>query len=192
MKLIRNSKSEHAEKVIADNNLLSIENFISLYNSGMLNKSSKIVADIATIVSEGFKNIELKNKTIFVSSSEEVELDESIEALNRWVPILKLIREVKEEQSKSGEFTLAIDTNGSIYKKSVTVNNETGEQEEVNEVFVFEKIFKNKEKIEETLYTAGIVAEDTTDIGELIFTSSQFLEVDTSFIGEISRIVPNG
>lgn len=191
MKLIKSNRADRAESVIQENNLLSVENFISLYNSGMLNKSSAKVSEIAAIVSEGFKNIELKNKTLSVSSSEEVELDEAINALHNWVPVLKLIREIKEETAKNSgeEFWIIIDSDNSVLKED-TLRLETGEEETVLVAFTSEAIFSKKDKVSEILATAGISAEETAEDGSLQFSSSQVLDVDTSFIEDLSRIIP--
>ena len=68
------------------------DQFISLYNQGVINVSNPSITKIASIINEGYSNVILQNKKFYVSSAQETYIDKALFVLDNWKLILTLKR----------------------------------------------------------------------------------------------------
>lgn len=192
MKLIPNgSKADIAQAKIQEAGLNGPELFINLWNNGLINTKNDVIRDIALSLSDGYKNIELKNRTLVVSTGSEVALSDILEKLHSWEPALRIIREAKNN-STSGE-TLALSVGSKDLFKTVEVmDEETGEISENKEKISSEPVLgkgdDNEEKISYILSNMGVRYENSGN-GDFYFSPEDVKNVDTSFVSDIGELL---
>jgi len=159
----------------------STQDFISFYNSGLINKGADEVVAFANEIDACFKNVKLQGKNLVFISVNEVYMHEIVEALKPWEILVKakravedLIKEgVLEENSlidiSSGSIQLAEpEADGFSYKKLSD-----------------EKLFKGSEDE----LVAEIHEKYSSSNRDDLFVASDFLLLEDGFIADIhSRI----
>lgn len=167
----------------------NIENFVNFYNSGMIAKRSDEILELTREVIDTYKNLEEKGGQIIFLSTSEVYLEESINALEAWVPVVKIIRELnnaKEEGKIQEDTVIAFAKEKKLGYALAVIQKEDGN---VLKRIGNEKTFTRAQQIADIFNHVSSTQQQ--DDGYYFFRASDFLHLDDSFITTIHREIPN-
>lgn len=167
----------------------NIENFVNFYNSGMIAKRSDEILELTREVIDTYKNLEEKGGQIIFLSPSEVYLEESINALEAWVPVVKIIRELnnaKEDGTIQEDTVIAFAKEKKLGYALAVVQKEDGN---VLKRVGNEKTFTRAHQITEIFNNVSSTHQQ--DDGYYFFRASDFLHLNDDFITTIHREIPN-
>ena len=165
------------------------EDFVSLFNSGLINKKAPRVLELVEKITTLYKDVkEVAGELVFVSA-EEVYLAEISKNIELWTVVSSIKREVLSavgEEKLSSEDVLLF--NSSSVGQFLLENEQTGETVKISR----EKLFNNFSQIEaiaEKFSTMGI-EKDEKGISYCRFAVSDFVKIDDSWVKTVHDSVP--
>lgn len=114
-------KENEINNYFAETMFGSVNTFVGMFNSGVLNRGFSDTRDMAERVKAAFANVSLSRSSIVVQTPEEFRADKLAALFDSWRSITRLRREISEELKKpgtvfTGETVLFIDKRGVIYR----------------------------------------------------------------------------
>lgn len=179
---------DNLDRDLAATTFGTVDNFITLYNEGLINKSADLVREILPKLIDTYKDVEEKSRMIIFLDPAEVYLNESMELLEPWQLITKIKREVSTAM-ESGQLN--------DYDQILFTDKETGylckmvEKEDGSRGYVkigVEKLFYNPEGVEEVFEEYSTTGEGGE--GNYSFNVTDFTHLDDSFIQQIHNLIP--
>lgn len=175
------AQAEDLESRLASTMFRSTSDFITFYNSGLVNKTNEEVMSLADEIADSFKNVKLQGKTFVFVSKTEVELTEILQRLQVWEFGLKLSEKVKNLVSEdfldeNEELTLSL---SSSVEMSVVRNHEI--------VVLDEKAFKSSDWnfVEQLKDISDVTVNNDT----ASFTARDLMTLSPDFVTEVHRKV---
>lgn len=110
---------EELEQAMTNTLFNSVENFIGMYNSGLLNRSYSDTKNILDQVKNTYKNVAVSRGAIIVLTHEEYMSSELVDKFSQWKGLSRLRRELRgeiERGSVNNDSTLYLGKNGLIYR----------------------------------------------------------------------------
>lgn len=156
------------------------EQFISYYNSGIINKKFKDIDTIAKDIVDTYRNVKLKNKDLSFISKEEVFATEIMSSVEQWLDVSRFKRELMRllsNETLTQEDTIVYRSNGTF----CTSENENDMSQE--------KIFKNfDEAVSVFRKFSSFRDRDVTDA--VFFKVYDIMNIDTGFLERMFEILP--
>ena len=160
----------------------STQDFISFYNSGLINKAAEEVASLASEVDATFKNVKLQGRTLVFISENEVYLEELLVELKIWEVIAKVktrLQELVNAQGLSGEETVYFPEEAAGQLHRYTLGEEAGVK------LLEERFFKNSEEELGRAAHRRISSLENNGGTHYLFQVSDFLNADDSFVSDV-------
>lgn len=168
----------------------TVDQFIAMYNNGILSSGNEIVREVAKLLSEGYKNINVYNSRIIIESPAEVSIKNSQILLSNWQTIAKLKRlaltlldegydpdtKIVFTQEKQGVPLIEIP------------NEETGEVQLVGHPAVG-KVISRTSDLANNLLTRNILKDYANSSDMAYFNIEDFIDFNDEFIIEIEKML---
>lgn len=164
----------------------STDNFITIYNNGLINKSNDEIDNVAKTIVEVYKNISLVNRTFFVKSEEEV-IAEEFEVLFPHISFIATLKRIASDilSENYPEDTRLVFTEEN--KNVVHIYDPTAD--EVREYEGAERLRNANEAIATNPFLQAGVELDAHGEDGISFKAVDVLKLDTSFINNIGELL---
>lgn len=177
-------RAEALEERLSKTIFRSVSDFLSFYNSGLINRKFDEVKDLAQEITETFKNVKEKSNNLVFISQEEVYLDELLAGLKPWEIIVKAKREVKDaivEGKIENESLLVLTESGTL-----SIVKDDGKIESLGG----EKLFNKNDTIGPLLAISSYGTDFSSEHDGFLFQASDLAELDTTFIHRLKENMP--
>ena len=164
----------------------STDNFITIYNNGLINKSNDEIDNVAKTIVEVYKNISLVNRTFFVKSEEEV-IAEEFEVLFPHISFIATLKRIASDilSENYPEDTRLVFTEEN--KNIVHIYDPTAD--EVREYEGAERLRNANEAIATNPFLqAGVELYAHGEDG-ISFKAVDVIKLDTAFINNIGELL---
>lgn len=164
----------------------STDNFITIYNNGLINKSNDEIDNVAKTIVEVYKNISLVNRTFFVKSEEEV-IAEEFEVLFPHISFIATLKRIASDilSENYPEDTRLVFTEEN--KNIVHIYDPTAD--EVREYEGAERLRNANEAIATNPFLQAGVEFDAHGEDGISFKAVDVIKLDTSFINNIGELL---
>ena len=164
----------------------STDNFITIYNNGLINKSNDEIDNVAKTIVEVYKNISLVNRTFFVKSEEEV-IAEEFEVLFPHISFIATLKRIASDilSENYPEDTRLVFTEEN--KNIVHIYDPT--TDEVREYEGAERLRNANEAIATNPFLQAGVEFDAHGEDGISFKAVDVIKLDTSFINNIGELL---
>ena len=181
----------HLNEVLSTNHFPNVEQFINMYNVGMLRPDFEIVKYIANLIDDTYKNVRLINRKFVIRSGSEVSFDNTILLLENW----KLISTLKRVSIQ------LLEENYANYTKLIFLEEKPGylmleyPQEdgtiELKEYWIKDKLFSSQKDLIRNYFLKSSLYdyEGTENPNDKYINIEAVIDVDDSFISEIEELV---
>lgn len=176
----------------------SVEQFIDMYNKGILSQNSEVVKDFAELISNSYKNINISNRKLIVETASEFACQNAIELLNSWKAIIKLKRIAtnifNEEYPVDTKIVFDKEKEGipQIETFEVSQDSETGELIKIPILTTHwssERIVSRNEILARNIFTKNILKTYNNDEDSCYFLIEDLVDIDDSFMLEVEKII---
>lgn len=173
-----------------------VDQFVSVYNNDMLNKSNPSIQEVAERIANTYRNIELKNRKFVIYTAAEVNisvLDAFVASIKPVLAIRRIANEMIEAGYPEDTKLIFVDNKpGIIHTEVISDDGET------IKLVVFgtgEKVVKSSQELAENMflkpyigdYFTGNDEEDTANVKCAI--SMTIAGFEDSFVEEITNII---
>lgn len=171
------------------------DQFISLYNQGVINVSNPSITKIASIINEGYSNVILQNKKFYVSSAQETYIDKALFVLANWKLILTLKRIandiVNDDRPADTKLIFFESKPGQVFLETDLEEDETRTIESFVKYDAAERFTSSKKAIFSNLLLKDKIQiyEELEDDNIFYIEAYDLIEIDSTFIEEINNIV---
>lgn len=163
----------------------STEDFITFYNSGLINKTAEDVTEFAARVDQTFKNVKLQGRNLVFISEAEVYIEELSDALIPWQVATKVKRILIDALGEK-----VINTSSQISLHQSYVNLIVHDEESSYRRISDEKVSINGKAIDDETLTLVYEKFSHDKSGDYhVFIASDFLNLDENFLKEAHSIV---
>ena len=178
-------------ETLLNNHFPNVEHFINMYNIGMLRPDFEVVKDIATLISDTYKNVRLINRKFVVRSSSEVSFDNTILLLENWKLISTLKRvsiQILEESYPSNPKLIFLEEKPGYLM--LEYPQEDGSIE-LKEYWIKDKLFSSQKDLIRNYFLKNSLHdyEHTENPNDKYINIEAVIDVDDSFISEIEELV---
>ena len=181
-------RAEEFEQRLSENIMFrSVDQFISVYNSRIINVNNDEIDKVAKEIVDVYKNIELSNKKFIVKSAEEVTADE-FEVIFPHISFIATLKRIAKDVLQDGypEDTLMVFTES---KSNVVHLHDPTHEEGLIQYEGAERLRNANEAIATNPFLASSV--NMGDDGEdgVAFLATEVIAIDTSFIEDIGELL---
>ena len=181
-------RAEEFEQRLSKNIMFrSVDQFISVYNSRIINVNNDEIDKVAKEIVDVYKNIELSNKKFIVKSAEEVTADE-FEVIFPHISFIATLKRIAKDVLQDGypEDTLMVFTES---KSNVVHLHDPTNEEGLIQYEGAERLRNANEAIATNPFLASSV--NMSDYGEdgVAFLATEVIAIDTSFIEDIGELL---
>lgn len=188
-----NEKSVEKTKAVMKKNIFfdDIQQFIVMYNMGVLDKRNVPINEIVTEILRSYRNITLLSGRFVIETPAETAIETSIKLLNEWNVLIKLKRVA----------TLLLDENYPLETKIVfsdveqtgrplvtVVDPDTGE-EKLERFWASEKVVSRTKELANNIFTSPILKTYDEEGDSCYFNIEDLVDIDDSFILQIEQII---
>ena len=178
-------------ETLLNNHFPNVEHYINMYNIGMLRPDFEVVKDIATLISDTYKNVRLINRKFVVRSSSEVSFDNTILLLENWKLISTLKRvsiQILEESYPSNTKLIFLEEKPGYLM--LEYPQEDGSIE-LKEYWIKDKLFSSQKDLIRNYFLKNSLHdyEHTENPNDKYINIEAVIDVDDSFISEIEELV---
>lgn len=163
----------------------STEDFITFYNSGLINKTAEDVTEFAAKVDETFKNVKLQGKSLVFISPAEVYIEEISNSLLPWQVATKVKRIL---MTALNEKLITPDSQISLHQSYVNVV-DRGEDLSYRRLSEEKLSLHGKPIHNEMLFMLHKKFSHDKAEGYHMFVASDFLNLNEDFLKEAHSIV---
>jgi len=177
-----NAEAARLTKELSETMFRSPVDFVTFYNSGLVNKKNPEVMRIVARLREVYRDIEERSGNIIFLTKEEIYLEEIQQRLDFWLNLSKVKREIVnavDNQLISGDTIIILREE----QPTVFFLNDENEVDKLG----YERTFKF-ESVFELQKTYSSIQEQ--DDESFYFKASDFLNLDDHFVEEIYQIIP--
>lgn len=165
----------------------SPEQFIGLFNSGIISVNNPLVKDVVKAITQAYINVRQFGNKIIVRSEEEVAFDTSIELLKGWriVSTMKRIALQMLDESFAPDTTLLFYENkpGILHFEGLI----EGIDETIHQYWLREKLFPSNASLVNNIFLGKYVFEYDQEEEILGLKLSDVVDIDDSFILETKK-----
>lgn len=165
----------------------NVEEFVKVYNSGLINKKYDQVVKIVNEITYVYKNVKEVNGHFVFTSEQEVQLEELAQVIAEWTILVKIKREVTQLIER-GEIT----ENDSIFFSDEASGYVLTQNEEGDLVKTGKDRVSPRTSTLTPLYDKYSTNKESSDVeaGVYAFHASDFTKLDDSFISKMSQFAP--
>lgn len=188
---VNNEAVNKLNETLLNNHFPNVEHFINMYNVGMLRPDFEVVKDIATLISDTYKNVRLINRKFVVRSSSEVSFDNTILLLENWKLISTLKRvsiQILEESYPSNTKLIFLEEKPGYLM--LEYPQEDGSIE-LKEYWIKDKLFSSQKDLIRNYFLKNSLHdyEHRENPNDKYINIEAVIDVDDSFISEIEELV---
>ena len=121
----------HVHEAFNNEIFSDVKSFIKLYNEGIINHRNERISELAELVVDTYKNVELKGNSFVFIAPAEVAMNELEELFDKWRTIVRLKRELLtlREEGLIGDVFYFVDGKGAGFVHAPGEVAEDGTQE---------------------------------------------------------------
>lgn len=186
---VNNESVYELENLIHENQFPNVEQFISMYNIGMLNPNFDKIKELANKISDTYKNIKLVNRKFIIKSASEVAFDNTILLLENWKIISTLKRvalQIIDENYPSDTKLIFLDDKPGYLMLEFPKSD--GELE-LKEYWLKDKLFSNQKDLIRNYFLKKSLYQYGDNPNDVYLNIESVLDVDDSFILDIEDLV---
>lgn len=172
------------------------EQFIALYNSGVINSSNDLIKDIADSLEEAYVNVSRNSKRILIRSLEEVAAENISELIKGWEILSKIKRFANylAEESYPADTKIIFSNSrnpGTPLIEVPTLDKETGEVKEINldTHWASEKITSSTADLLRNKVAAVYMKKYENDDDCIYLNMFDLVDLDNSFLVDIQDLL---
>lgn len=160
--------------------------FVEIYNSGIINKRHDSIQAVVENMVKTFKNVKERGGVFIFTSEQEVNLEEALEELRKWGPIVKLKRELSDLVANEDIGATEI-----IYFNEATAGVFVDRESDTIKL-TSERFFASASELKEAyLKWSTVKNAEAEGKGNYPFRASDITSVDDAFINEVRALIPS-
>lgn len=172
----------------------SVDQFIHLYNEGIINVNKNEIKEIAKEIEASYQNIILQRNKLYVKSAEETYVERAMLFLSAWTTVAALKRIATEMVEENSDFSTKLifqeGQPGYVYLEPEGLNDwEVAEVGDLERYDAAERLTTSKNAIPSNIILSGLI-KDYGDTGTMGYISAEdLINIDDSFVKEIHEII---
>lgn len=172
----------------------SVDQFIHLYNEGIINVNKEEVKEIAREIESSYQNIILQRNKLYVKSAEETYVERSMLFLSAWSTVAALKRIANEIVNDNDDFNTKLilleDNPGYIYLEPELENSwDPVDVKALERYDAAERLTTSKTAIPSNIILSGMIKDYDKVDGAGYIEAEDLINLDDSFIKDIHETI---